>query len=282
MYRKSGYCPNSSTNYENVFSSTTNSFENDCDGKCVAFEGTTGLDNERDLSNSNAEGKLQKQRKKANNSEREKISSFETRSMCLSKDLQLVSRGQKTTQRSKQAPTFNCVLEQEELNLCGYSVLESEDFNENVKLPNIGACIGEAVQSKPSNASKYKERTTSTCEVTEMLLPPLKGTYFSPKRKVAVSCSPFGKSSNSLPLLKNSGFIVNGCNSNQIGLAETHGSCSPDLTNSSDGLTMSDRSEMNSIHLLAKKSRQKSRALRRKYDGLASPVSDYRRSLNKR
>ena len=281
MYRKSGYCPNSCTNYENVFSSTTNSFGNDCNEKCVAFEGTTGLDNARDLSNRNAEGKLQKQRKRANNSEREKISSFETRSIFLSKDLQLVSHGQKTTQRSKQAPTFNCILEQEELNLSGYSGLESEDFNENVKLPNIGACIGEAVQS---NATKYKERTTSTCEVAEMILPPLKGTYFSPKRKVAVSCSPFGRSSNSLPLLKNSGItnIVNGCNSKQIGLAGTLGSCSPDLTDYSDGLTMSDRSEMNSIHLLAKKSRQKSRALRRKYDGLASPVNDYRRSLNKR
>lgn len=99
-----------------------------------------------------------------------------------------------------------------------------------------------------------------------------------PKRKNAVV-----HNSSALPLLRNSG-IVNITNDRECQLvspAEPVRANSPKLTNCSDGLTRTGRSEIDSIQWFTKRSCQKTRALRKEYDGLASPIN-YCRSLHKR
>lgn len=202
----------------------------------------------------------------------DKVSSSEERK-CVLKDSQFVLSGQGTTARSPQGSRFISMLEQEELSV--FSGQESEEPKMSVKLPHIDAC-------KLRDDSSYNEGIASACKVTEILLPPLRETHFTSKHKTAVSCAPFLKSSSSLPLLTNPAFkkMVNGCDFKQPRPVETLGSCFPELPIHSDGKRMSDKRELNSIHLLTKKSRQNSQALRRNSDGLRSPVR-CRKSLSR-
>ncbi|KAJ7389279.1 hypothetical protein OS493_032436 [Desmophyllum pertusum] len=206
-----------------------------------------------------------------NSSERKRRSKREE------KDSQeITSHGQKPTYGSQNALRFNCISEQEELKIGHRSNDESEDLSERVTLPHIDTCVSESEQRKPRNSERRESAVVNT--VNEISLPSLKGKCFLPKRKNAVSSFPALKSSISLPSLKTPS-LVNTVNGSDCKLST--GSDSFELASYTDDLTMADRSEMNSLHWPAKRSRQKSRTLRRKFDGLTSPFN-YGRSLSKR
>lgn len=197
-----------------------------------------------------------------------------------SKDSQSVaSLGQTPRQVSQHALRFDCISEQDELKHCEHFNNESQDLSRKVQFPSIVACSSATKQTKPSDY-EWKKKAMSSLE--EISLPALTGKCLPPKRKNAVSSLPLLNSSSSLPFLRNSGLVnmVHGCDCQLVSQAEPVVSSSPKLTNYPEGLTRADRSEINSIHWLAKRSRQKSRALRRKYDGLTSPIN-YGRSFNK-
>lgn len=230
------------------------------------------LDYSEDFRNG-SERKKKKQKGRKGNNYKDKTSNC----IWLSKDSQeITSHGQKPTYGSQNALRFNCISEQEELKIGHRSNDESEDLSERVTLPHIDTCVSESEQRKPRNSERRESAVVNT--VNEISLPSLKGKCFLPKRKNAVSSFPALKSSISLPSLKTPS-LVNTVNGSDCKLST--GSDSFELASYTDDLTMADRSEMNSLHWPAKRSRQKSRALRRKYDGLTSPFN-YGRSLSKR
>lgn len=210
---------------------------------------------------------------------------FQTDYRWQSKDLQYdFSTEQNPRQVLQDALGFNCVSEQDELKLYGHFNNEGEDLNGTVQLPIITACGSTTKQTKPFDTGLRKK---------DLALPPLTGKRVPPRRKNAVSCLPNNPvsclldKSSSLPLLqnsqRNSGIVntLNACECQLVRPVEPVRSNSPKLKNYPEGLTTADRSELNSIPWLAKRSCQKSRVLRRKYDGLSSPIN-YGRSINKR
>ena len=147
---------------------------------------------------------------------------------------------------------------------------------EKVQMPTISSCTT-FVPGKLSQRAKANWKALSP--VNE-ILPPIQGKRFSPRRKNAAVCSPLTNASISLPLLKNSGLVtvVNSCGSKEgVPASVPSLSNSPELTNHSDGRTMADRGEIDTLHWVARK-RKKARALRRKYEGLLPEIS-YERPL---
>lgn len=211
-------------------------------------------------------------------------SSFQTEYRWQSKDLQCdFSTEHNPRQDLQSAPGFNCISEQHELKLYGHFKDDGEDLNGTFQLPIITACGSTTKQTKPFDTGRRKK---------DLALPPLTGKRLPPRRKNAVPCLPNNPmscllldNSSSLPLLQNSQRnsaivnTVNACECQLVMPAEPVQSNSPKLTNYPEGLTRADRSERDSIHW--KRNCQKSRALRRKYDGLSSPIN-YGRSINKR
>ena len=250
-YRKNGLSPNRENCETDSFVESINSFESD----------RADLEKSSDLRNS-SERNWQKQKKRKSDCS----SSPQTTCLLQAKDSQYVaSLGPNPRRVSQNAARFDCILEQDELKLCEHFNGESEVPNGRVQFPTIIACSNEW-------------KTTATSSLEEISLPALTGKRLPPKRKNTVSRLPLLKSSSSLPLLRNSGSVstVHGFDCKLVGPVEPVVPSSSKLTNYPEGLTRADRSEVNSIHLLAKRSRQKSRSLRRKYDGLSSPINNKR------
>ena len=201
-------------------------------------------------------------------------STFQTGCVPVSKDCVISTHGwQSFCSISEQEEQEEQVFQDDSLGI--------KSSKDKVKLPSVNTC-DTTVQQQTRPTMKAETNTKAMGHV-EITLPPIKGKSFPPRRKNAVSCSPLMNASISLPSLKNSGFVnvTNGLDLKQGSRASLPVSPnSSELTNYSDGLAMADRSEIDSIHWLAKK-RQKSRTLRRKYDGLLPQIS-YEGSLNKR
>ena len=153
---------------------------------------------------------------------------------------------------------------------------DESTHDEKVQMPTISSCT----TSIPGKLSKKAKANWKALSPVNETLPPIQGKRLSPRRKNAAACSPLMNASISLPLLKTSGLVtvVNSCGSKQEVPASVPSlPNSPELTNHSDGRTMADRGEINTLHWVARK-RKKARSLRRKYEGLLPEIS-YERPL---
>lgn len=233
---KNGLSPNRENCETDSFDESIKSFESD----------RADLEKFSDLRNS-SERKRKKQKKRKS----ERSSSPQQTCLLQAKDSQYVaSLGQNPRRVSQNATRFECILEQEELRFCEHFNGESEDLTGRVQFPTIVACSNAMKQGKRSD---YEWKTKATSSLEEISLPALTGKRLPPERKNAVSRLPLLKSSSSLPLLRNLGSVsmVHGFDCKLVGPVEPVVQSSPKLTNYPEGLTRADRSEINSIHLLA-------------------------------